>query len=225
MHRSALRSRLLTAASLVAVGSLGLGLCSGLNAAQLFDAMDVDQTRFVVVAVPIGSSGTKAQLQIYEQVNVNKRPCYEVLSGSPATVLPLLGTFDFTGICRRFIDSQGYSARVGTQDLGSSYRFVVRKTATDNLLVAAPAGADTSKPEMVVARTSGTADPTVFLEFKLEPGWRVTRRAYGGRALGHVYLHTDAWPSQPDQAAGANPTASQMSQSQPTVPPATPPKL
>ena len=194
MHLSALRPRHWGAASLVAAtAAVVAGAPAALQAGQLFQAMDVDQSRFVIVAVPIGSSGTKAQLQIYEQVDPKRRPCYKVDPGTPATVQPLLGTFDFTGICRRFIDSQGYSARVGGEDLGSSYRFVVRKTATDNLLFATPAGATKGKPELLVARTQGTGAPMAFLEFKVEPGWRVMRRAYGGRALGHVYLYRDTW--------------------------------
>lgn len=209
MTPSVLRSGLLTAASTVAVPALLAGLIpAAADAGQLFDAMAVQQERFVIVAVPIGSSGTKAQLQIYEQIDPKKRPCFAVASGSPAAVSPLLGTFDFTGICRRYIDSQGYSARVGNEDLGSGYRFVVRKVGDDNLLMATPAGGAAGKPEMLVGRTNGTSAPTTFLAFTLEPGWQVMRRAYGGRPLGHVYLHREGWPDEPQ--ATAAPAAAPM---------------
>ena len=189
------------AAAAVATGGVA-------QASQLFQAIEVDQARFVIVAVPIGSSGSKAQLQVYEQIDAKKRPCYEVAGGSPAAVMPLLGTFDFTGICRRYIDSQGYSARVGGEDLGSTYRFVVRKTPTDNLLVAAPAGGASGKPEMLVGRTQGTAVATTFLAFQLEPEWRVKRRAFGGRALGHIYLYRESWPADAAQTPESPPAGS-----------------
>lgn len=223
MTPSVLRSGVLTAASIVAAEALLAGLLQAPAAAgQLFDAMAVEQDRFVIVAVPIGSSGTKAQLQIYEQIDPKKRPCFAVATGTPAAVSPLLGTFDFTGICRRYIDSQGYSARVGNEDLGSGYRFVVRKVGNDNLLMATPAGGVGSRPEMVVGRTNGTAGPTTFLAFTLEPGWQVMRRAYGGRPLGHVYLQRPAWPGEQQAAAPAAAGAKEASAAavNPTPPPA-----
>jgi len=202
MTKPVLRSGLLTTVSTLAVPAMLASLFpAGATAGQLFDAIAVPQERFVIVAVPIGSSGTKAQLQIYEQIDPGKRACFEVASGTPAAVAPLLGTFDFTGICRRYIDSQGYSARVGNEDLGSGYRFVVRKVGEDNLLMATPAGGSSSKPEMLVGRTNGTAAPTTFLAFTLEPGWQVMRRAYGGRPLGHVYLHRPDWPGDAQATA------------------------
>jgi hypothetical protein len=57
-------------------------------------------------------------------------------------------------------------------------------------------------PEMMVARTFGSAGG--FLKFELEPGWRLMRRQYKGRNLGHVYLYRSAWPSV---ASGAPATA------------------
>jgi len=221
MQLPAMRSGWWKVASLVplvlAAGSAGPG-----QASQLFQAMEVDQERFVIVAVPIGSTGSRAQLQVYEQIDPNKRPCYEVADGAPAAVMPLLGTFDFTGICRRYIDSQGYSARVGGDDLGSSYRFVVRKTDTDNLLIATPSGGASGKPEMLVGRTHGTAAATTFLAFKLEPEWRVKRRAFGGRALGHIYLYREGWPADAAQAPAPAPQES-LSQASSVAPPPTPP--
>ena len=34
----------------------------------------------------------------------------------------MLATFDFTGICNRYIDGNGYSLRIGGDDLGTRYR-------------------------------------------------------------------------------------------------------
>lgn len=121
-------------------------------ASALFQAADLSQERFVLVAAPIGD-GVRAQLNIYEQVKPT-RPCFAVAPGSPAPVSPLLATFDFSGICSRFIDANGYSVRVGGADLATSYRLTVLRQSGDNVLLAVPTKAGAG-PEMLVARTRG----------------------------------------------------------------------
>ena len=158
-------------------------------ASALFQAADLSQERFVLVAAPIGD-GVRAQLNIYEQINPT-RPCFAVAPGSPAPVDPLLATFDFSGICSRFIDANGYSVRVGGADLATSYRLTVLRQSGDNVLLAVPTKAGAG-PEMLVARTQGPGSG--FLQLVFEPGWQLKRRAYGGRNLGHVYLYRDTWP-------------------------------
>jgi hypothetical protein len=165
----------------------------------MFQAADLQQERFVLVAVPIGD-GTRAQLNIYEQLN-NKRACYAVNGSAPAAVDPLLGSFDFTGICSRYLDANGYSVRVGGSDLAATYRLMVVRQNNDNLLLAIPTKAGAG-PEMLVARTQGPG--TGFLQLVFEPGWQLKRRAYGGRNLGHVYLYREAWPVA-DQPMGQQP--------------------
>ena len=98
----------------LAAGAFATGVAFAANpavASALFQAADLSQERFVLVAAPIGD-GVRAQLNIYEQVKPT-RPCFAVAPGSPAPVDPLLATFDFSGICSRFIDANGYSVRVG----------------------------------------------------------------------------------------------------------------
>ena len=184
----------------------------------LFNAAEVDQSKFVIVAAPIGD-GSRAQLNIYEQRSA-ARPCFSVQGASPAVVNPLLATFDFTGICNRFIDANGYSVRVGGSDLATVYRLSVVRQGNDNQLLAIPTKASAG-PEMVVARTGGHAGG--FLLFVPEPGWKLMRRQFGGRALGHVYLYRDSWPqaAAPASAAPAAPLQGQSSQptSQPTSQP------
>jgi hypothetical protein len=180
--------------------SIGMGaLLTNPAAASMFQAADLQQERFVLVAAPIGD-GTRAQLNIYEQLN-NKRACYAVNGSAPAAVDPLLGSFDFTGICSRYIDANGYSVRVGGSDLAATYRLMVVRQNSDNLLLAIPTKAGAG-PEMLVARTQGAG--TGFLQLVFEPGWQLKRRAYGGRNLGHVYLYREAWPGA-DQPMGQQP--------------------
>jgi hypothetical protein len=187
-------------AALVASGwavALAGGVGSPGAAESLFQIADLEPQRFVLVSAPIGD-GTRAQLNIYEQLN-ERRPCYEINGAQPARVNPLLSTFDFTGICGRFLDANGYSLRVGSTDLAPSYRLSVIRRADDNVLLAVPTRSDAG-PEMVVARTQGPGSD--FLQLILEPGWELKRRAYNGRNLGHVYLYRPSWPG-PGAAAVA----------------------
>lgn len=160
------------------------------RAQSLFDAAEVEAQRFVLVAAPIGSGGAKAQLNIYEQVRPT-RPCFAVADGQPGVVDPLLATFDFTGICSRYIDTNGYSLRVGGSDLATVYRLMVQRSGDDNLLLAVPTKPGVG-PEMVVARSRGQGSG--FLRLELEPSWRLMRRQFQGRNLGHLYIYAETWP-------------------------------
>ncbi len=159
---------------------------------SVFTAADVDESQFVIVAAPIGS-GESSQLNIYEQ-RTSARPCFEVSGASPAVVNPLLASFDFTGICNRYIDGNGYSLRIGGDDLGTRYRLSVVKTGSDVELLAVPTR-DPSRPTMVVARAGGPGNG--FLQLNLEPGWKLMRRQYGKRTLGHLYVYRDVQPGLP----------------------------
>ena len=199
MPASVIHSVRTLAALLPLAGALALLAPEPAAAKALFEAVEVDQSKFVIVAAPIGD-GSRAQLNIYEQ-RTAARPCYAVQGSNPAVVDPLLSTFDFTGICNRFIDGNGYSLRIGDSDLGTVYRLSVVKESGDTLLMALPTKPGAG-PELVVARSGGTANG--FLLLVPEPGWKLMRRQFGGRALGHLYLYRDGWPeagSQPGVSA------------------------
>ena len=182
-------SRLLPAAA-------GLALwMSSVPSAQaqgsLFTAVPVDVSKFILVSAPIGS-GERSQLNIYEQRS-DKRPCFAVSGSSPAVVDPLLSRFDFTGICNRYIDGNGYSLRIGGDDLGTRYRLTVVNTGGDMELVASPTR-DPSQPSFLVATTGAAGSG--FLQFNFEPGWTLKRRAYGKKTLGHIYVFRDSAPAE-----------------------------
>ena len=179
-------ARFLPAAGLSLL-SLVAGVPSSFAQGSLFNAIPVDQSKFILVAAPIGA-GERSQLNIYEQRS-EKRPCYSTGTGSPAVVDPLLSTFDFTGICNRYIDGNGYSLRIGGDDLGTRYRLVVVKTTNDIELLATPTR-DRSQKSYLVARSGGNASG--FLKLNFEPGWSLMRRAYGKKALGHIYLYRES---------------------------------
>ncbi|MFN7900748.1 MAG: DUF3747 domain-containing protein [Synechococcaceae cyanobacterium] len=192
--------------------------CPGPGRAQsLFEATPLDMQRFVLVAAPIGSKGDRAQLNIYEQLNP-KRACFSIGPGKPAAVEPLLASFDFTGICSRYIDANGFSLRIGGTDLATSYRLMVSRSGDDTVLLGLPTKAGAG-PELVIARTQGAGGG--FLKLELEPGWTLMRRSFRGRQLGHVYVYGADWPG----AAAASPVAGPSPSAGATPAPAAPPLL
>jgi hypothetical protein len=190
-----LQPALLPAPMAAVLATLGLSALAAVpaqqavRAASLFQTAELNPANFAVVAAPIGK-GERAQLNIYEQLN-DRRACFAVNGGQPAVVEPLLATFDFTGICSRYLDANGYSVRIGDTDLAPGYRLSVVRFNDDNLLMAVPTRSGIG-PEMVVARTNGPG--TDYLKLVLEPGWQLKRRAYNGRNLGHVYFYRANWP-------------------------------
>ena len=188
------RPRNAAVALAVFASALATGLPQVANAqGSVFTAADVDESQFVMVSAPIGK-GESSQLNIYEQ-RTSARPCFAVSGASPAVVDPLLASFDFTGICNRYIDGNGYSLRIGGDDLGTRYRLSVVKSGSDVELLAVPTR-DPSRPTMVVARSGGPGNG--FIKLNLQPGWKLMRRQYGKRTLGHLYVYRDGMPGSPD---------------------------
>ena len=191
------RFRIAAAALSVFGATVVTGLMSSVRAqGSLFTTAEVDETKFVLVSAPIGS-GERSQLNIYEQ-RTSARPCYSVSGSAPAVVDPLLATFDFTGICNRYIDGNGYSLRIGGDDLGTRYRLSVIKSSNDVQLMAVPTR-NPSEPTFLVARSGGFGNR--FVQLQLEPGWRLMRRQYGKRTLGHLYVYSDGVQSDSGSAA------------------------
>ena len=184
-QRSAVISRFLPAAAGLALSMVFLP--SARAEGSLFNAVSVDLSKFVLVSAPIGT-GERSQLNIYEQRS-DKRPCFSVSGSTPAVVDPLLSSFDFSGICNRYIDGNGYSLRIGGNDLGTRYRLTVVNTGRDMELRASPSR-DRSQPSFVIATTGGAGRG--FLQLKFQPGWTLKRRAYGTKNLGHIYVYRDA---------------------------------
>ena len=171
-----LRLSTLTAISL-SIGGLGIGFTAFQPAAiaSTFSNAEVEQDRFILLANEGGS-----RLTILEQIS-NARACWDQ-TGSE--VEPLLLNFDFTGICGRASDMNGYSIRVNNQDLGLQYRLEVATQGNAMVLYARPRRGGGQRLE--VGRTRGI--PQEFGEIELNPGWRITRRVYNGQPLGHLYL-------------------------------------
>ena len=134
---------------------------------------------------------------------------------------PSLNRFDFTGICRRYLDSNGYSLRSGGEDLGSRVRLRLRQQGGDLWL-------ETSQQQQRSSVVVGRApipqrDRHGFVSLRLNPGWRLERRVYQGKPLNHLYFaHREPFNrllarAQPNHPSGFNPLGTPIA---PTTAPA-----
>ncbi len=156
--------------------------------AGIFNNVEVNGSNFVTIAAPYGDN--LRQLLIVEQLS-NKQACWSESGTKPINVAPLLMNFDFTGICGRITDSNGYSIRMKGEDLGLDYlvRLVERN---GEMVLVGTHRLDPQAPEIEIGRTGGVGKG--FEKIILNPGWRLTRRTYQGKALGHIYLTNDSAP-------------------------------
>lgn len=151
-----------------------------------FGKVEVNQGSFVAIASPFGVGQRKYSLVVIEQLS-NQQACWSELGSNPTVVNPLYQTFDFTGICGRSVDSNGYSVRFQDQDLGS--RLILSIVPQGNELVLVASSLRERNLRLEIGRTHGYAEG--HLKIHLDPGWRFTKRTYEGSTLGHVYFTSD----------------------------------
>ncbi|MFM8526488.1 MAG: DUF3747 domain-containing protein [Cyanobacteriota bacterium] len=151
------------------------------RAAGVFGSQPLDGRRFAILARPVAQEDWT--LLVLEQVQPTPR-CWE--DRADGLVDPSLNRFDFSGICSRYLDSNGYSLRVGDQDLSSRHRLRLRQIGQELQLQAFSPLVTT---DLVVARGSvPLRDRDGFVALKLEPGWQLQRRTYGSQTLSQVYF-------------------------------------
>lgn len=162
--------------------------------AQSFGNVEVNQEDFVLVAAPGGGLLGRPQFMIIEQKS-DAQQCWSESGSNPVQIEPLLLNFDFSGICGRATDSNGYSIRAGDGDAGSRFNLEIKEEDGEYLLVGTPSRFPSNPfreaPPMQLGRTFGQAS-NGFTKIFLNPGWRLTRRTLDERTLGHVYLTHDA---------------------------------
>ena len=170
------------AASLTAVGLLAGCLSQESAARSLFNSAAVPEKHYAVLAQPIGRAQWK--LLVLEQIKVQPR-CWR--ARQDGLVEPSLNRFNFSGICKRYLDSNGFSLRSGGQDLGTRFRFRLKRSGT--LLKLEAIDPQQRAPLLVgQAATPSRRDPNGFVALQLEPGWALERRVYQGRPLNHLYF-------------------------------------
>ncbi|MBD1892763.1 DUF3747 domain-containing protein [Coleofasciculus sp. FACHB-SPT9] len=180
-------SKRLFGRSIAALATVVLSTLSAVNPspAAVFTQKEVEQGKFIAVAAPYGTNSH--QLLILEQIS-DKRACWSESGDRPTAVDPLLLNFDFTGICGRSTDSNGYSMRMAGTDLGLKYSFNLVKRDGELVLVGTNFS-DRTVPTIEIGRTNGLSDG--FMKINLDPAWRFAKRTYNGKTLGHVYLASD----------------------------------
>jgi hypothetical protein len=186
-----LRSRVAPFVVALGIASLSTLGASKAAIAVIFGQKEVDQNEFAVLASPYGSGSY--QLLILEQLN-NKRPCWSESGSNPVIVDPLLLQFDFTGICSRSTDSNGYSVRMAGRDFGLLQQLSVVKRNNDLVLISTDL-TNRDAPPIVIGQANGLPPEGQFAKIILNPGWRLTKRTDGSKVLGMVYLTSDTAPS------------------------------
>jgi Protein of unknown function (DUF3747) len=150
---------------------------------------NLDQNGVVLIASPY-QNGKLHQLLIVEQLKRTRACWSEQATNSPVTLInPLLSEFDFSGICGRATDSNGFSVRMGGQDLNWRYALQVVERDQQLVLIARSSKPKKTAPDFLIGRVGGTTPD--FAKIILEPGWRVARRIANGKLTGHFYLTTD----------------------------------
>lgn len=180
------------AAALAGSAILTLGAIAPAKA-YTFDETEINQDRVIAIAQPGGLTGY--QLLIVEQVT-DRRKCWSESGSNPVRVDPLLATFDFTGICGRATDSNGFSIRMAGTDLALKYSLILQNVDGNVVLMGIPT--DANAQAIIIGRTNG--DVNGFMKITLDPAWRFTKRTYQGKVLGHFYLTS----SQPAPGATSN---------------------
>ena len=160
---------------------LSAGLVGSQAAAGVFQSQPLEQERLAVLGQPVGSQGWK--LLVLEQLKPAPK-CWE--ERRDGLIDPALNRFNFSGICSRYLDSNGYSLRVGDNDVSPRYRLRLESQGNTLVLLAMSGSHPT---ELVVGRGAiPLRDRSGFVALKLEPGWQLERRMYGERSLSHVYF-------------------------------------
>ncbi len=184
--------------SIAALASILIGSSSALLPAKAIQTgeKELDQNQVVAVAVP---GGRFYNLVVVEQV-AGKKSCWQESGSQPTVIDPLWTTFDFTGICGRAADSNGYSIRLDGQDTSQDYGIDLVERNGEIQLVAV-SRADRSRT--VVGKTFGKVDGQ-FLKIFLNPGWKFSKKTFDGKTLGHFFFSGD---TAAIAAAGDNPPA------------------
>lgn len=149
--------------------------------ASQFTETAVDQTQVIAIARPYGDR--KYDLLVIEQIP-KKKQCWAESGSMPVMVDPLLLNYDFTGICRRSTDSNGYSVRLDGQDYGLEY--LLRIVPRGNELVLVGTSRTGKAPELILGSTQGLQ--AGFMKIILKPGWQFTKRTFNNKVLGHFYF-------------------------------------
>ncbi|WP_204140344.1 DUF3747 domain-containing protein [Halomicronema sp. CCY15110] len=199
--------KLIAAAAATTIGVLGN--FTSVQAAD-FDAVEVNQSSIISVAIPGGSLiPYKLLLAREAQPGAN---CFSVSGNNPGIVEPL---WQVNRGCGVGFDSNAYSIRVGGEELRGQFSLNIQESNGELLLVGRPLRGRS----FVIGRTGGIV-PGGFMEIELDPGWRITQRSFEGSRLSHFYYTNEAPLAS---LLEGDPIATDPTP--PTTPPTTPPEF
>ncbi len=192
--------------------------------ASQFGMEETDQAPYILSTNPTSRIGgvQRYGLMIIEQ-KVAQPPCFSTVGSNPTIVLPLLSQLpDFSGICGRSTDTNGYLIRAAGSDI--KYDPVIEAENGVLVLYAKPTPfAGPGAQKFIIGQTDGVS-PSGYTKIFLRPGWRLTRQtlASNNSRTGRTYLANDSTVAQLIQESGSGPVV-QVPTPTPTPTPTTPP--
>ena len=160
-----------------------------------FQAARLPESDFAIVAsnledasyVPRGYSRQRI-LNVIRQLSP-ARSCWKARDDDSVQID--LKDWNWTGVCARFVNANGYSVRMRGVDFQQDSDLVLEQEGPYVVLYTKNRFTDQVEPiPVAVARTRPESQESSYL-MKLLPGWRLEQREFNGRKLGHVYFSHD----------------------------------
>lgn len=189
-----------------------------------FGAQRTDQSPYILVTNPTSRLGGRQRygLMILEQKRAEPL-CFSTTGSNPTTVLPLLAQLpDFSGICGRSTDTNGYLIRTAGRDV--KYDPVLEEENGVLVLYAKPQPfAPRGSQPFRIGQTDGIS-PTGYTQIFLDDGWRLDRQTFNDSVTGRTYLANNSTVAQLVEQSGGEAIAQPPTTTPPVVvtPPTTP---
>lgn len=216
---------LATAAIATTASNLPVALAQGtppipiqVDQSAQFGMQETDQAPFILVAQPTSRLGGRQRygLMIIEQKRAEPL-CYSTTGSNPTQVNVLLLNFDFTGICGKATDTNGYIIRTAGEDV--AYDPVVEEKDGVLVLSGIPRrSAGSNAQPILMGQTDGIA-ANGFTKLFLRPGWRLTRQTFNNSVTGRTYLANDKTLAQLVVESGGAVVTPPTNPNPPTTPP------
>ncbi|MEM6452194.1 MAG: DUF3747 domain-containing protein [Cyanobacteria bacterium P01_D01_bin.105] len=158
--------------------------------ASLFGMSETSQAPFILVAQPTSRLGGRQRygLMIIEQKKADPL-CFSTTGANPTQVNVLLLNFDFSGICGKSTDTNGYLLRAAGEDI--KYDPVLENEDGVLVLYASPRrSAGSGAERFIIGQTDGIA-ANGFTQISLKPGWRLARQTFNDANTGRTYIAND----------------------------------
>ncbi|MGB3297980.1 MAG: DUF3747 domain-containing protein [Phormidesmis sp.] len=172
------------------------------NQTSTFGAQETDQSPYILSTNPTSKLGGTQRygLMILEKKQ-DRVPCFDTVGSRPTTVLPLLAQLpDFSGLCGRSTDTNGYLIRTNGTDV--KYDPVLEEQNGVLVLYAKPQPfAPRGSQPFVIGKTDGIS-PSGYTKIFLNPGWRLARQTFNNSVTGRTYLANDMTVAQLVQQSG-----------------------